>query len=164
VIAALVSPSAAAACATIQHDARDPFLFTRKPLIGEDVRLVSGFGMRNHPLLMSRKMHTGIDWAATLGTPVIAAAGGRVMSVKVEGELGKTVRIDHGSGWQTIYAHLSATDVQDGHCIAPLAAVGKVGSTGMIDGPRLHFEVRKDGQPVDPLALPFKGDDPASDP
>jgi murein DD-endopeptidase MepM/ murein hydrolase activator NlpD len=112
--------------------------------------------MRLHPILGTRKMHTGVDWAAPIGTPVLAAAGGRVASAGVEGELGGTIRIDHGAGWQTVYAHLSAIEVGEGDCVAALSVIGKVGSTGLSSGPKLHLEVRANGQPLDPLSLPSK--------
>ena len=80
---------------------------TREAGRRDDVRLTSGFGMRRDPILNTRKLHVGIDWAAPIGTPVLAAAGGRVLFAGVEGELGRAVRIDHGAGWHTTYAHLS---------------------------------------------------------
>ena len=87
--------------------------------------------MRRDPILRARASCTpGIDWAAPIGTPVVAAAGGRVALAGVEGELGRTVRIDHGAGWQTVYAHLSAFDVREGDCVAALSIIGKVGSHG----------------------------------
>ena len=140
----------------IEGKAGESPLHTRKPLSGDDAHLTTGFGMRLHPILGTRKMHMGIDWAAPIGTPVVAAAGGRVASAGVEGELGKTVRIDHGAGWQTVYAHLSAFDVGEGDCVAALNVIGKVGSTGLASGPNLHLEVRANGQPLDPLSLPSK--------
>ena len=103
----LLSPCMADACDEIKGKTAESPLHTRKPVSGEDVRLTTGFGMRLHPLLNTRKMHTGIDWAAPIGTPVLAARGGRVVSARTEGELGNAVRIDHGAGWQTLYAHLS---------------------------------------------------------
>jgi murein DD-endopeptidase MepM/ murein hydrolase activator NlpD len=155
-MACALIPQGAWACETIEGNAGQSPLHTRKPLLGEEARLTSGFGMRVDPILGMRKMHTGVDWAAPIGTPVLAAAGGRVTSAGVEGELGKTVRIDHGAGWQTVYAHLSAIDVGEGDCVAALSVIGKVGSTGLASGPILHLEVRADGQPLDPLSLPSK--------
>lgn len=129
---------------------------TRRPAQGDDVRLTSGFGMRFHPLLGARRMHTGIDWAAPHGAPVIAAGAGQVVFAAVKGEYGNAIVIDHGSGWQTLYSQLSSIDVRDGDCVAFGALIGKVGSTGLSSGPHLHFEVQQDGRPIDPLSVQVK--------
>jgi murein DD-endopeptidase MepM/ murein hydrolase activator NlpD len=155
IVCALIPPGAWA-CEALEGKAGESPLHTRKPLLGDEARLTTGFGVRLHPILGTRKMHAGVDWAAPIGTPVLAAAGGRVTSAGAESELGKTVRIDHGAGWQTVYAHLSAIDVGEGDCVAALSVVGKVGSTGLASGPILHLEVRQDGQALDPLTLPSK--------
>jgi murein DD-endopeptidase MepM/ murein hydrolase activator NlpD len=110
--------------------------------------------MRRHPILMVLKMHAGVDWAAPAGTPVVAAAGGRVTFAGVKGEYGNMVLVDHGGGWSTRYAHLSAIDVREGDCAAALSGIGKIGSTGLTSGIYLHFEVLRDGTPVDPLRMP----------
>jgi murein DD-endopeptidase MepM/ murein hydrolase activator NlpD len=117
------------------------------------VRLTSGFGVRFNPLLNERRLHSGIDWAAPAGTQVIAASVGRVVSATVSDELGNTVLIDHGAGWQTLYGHLASFDVRDGDCVKFGTDIGKVGATGRAYGPVLHFEVRRDGQPIDPMSL-----------
>jgi murein DD-endopeptidase MepM/ murein hydrolase activator NlpD len=155
-VACALVPHGAWACDAHEGRAGESPLHTRRPLSSDDAHLTTGFGMRLHPILGTRKMHTGIDWTAPIGTPVLAAAGGRVASAGVEGELGKTVRIDHGAGWQTVYAHLSAIDVGEGDCVAALSVIGKVGSTGLASGPKLHLEVRADDRPLDPLTLPSK--------
>jgi murein DD-endopeptidase MepM/ murein hydrolase activator NlpD len=142
------------ACVTIDSNTGGRPVQTRRPVRGDDVRLTSGFGMRIHPLLNTRRLHTGIDWSAPLGTPVIAAGGGRVSSAGVTGELGNAVRIDHGAGWQTLYALLAHFDVQEGDCVAFGTVIGKVGATGLTYGPTLHFELRQHGWPIDPLRLP----------
>jgi murein DD-endopeptidase MepM/ murein hydrolase activator NlpD len=153
----LLFGQAAAACDTADGKADESPLHTRKPVLGEEVWLTSGFGMRLHPLLNVRRMHAGIDWAAPPGTPVIAAAGGRVVSARASGEYGWAVIIDHGAGWRTLYAHLSAFDVREGDCVAALAVIGKSGATGLSTGPKLHFEVHRNGQAIDPLRLPASG-------
>lgn len=135
-------------------------LHTRKPLVGEDVRLATGFGKRRHPLLEYVKMHTGIDWAAPVGTPVIAAGGGQVVSAGYEGPYGNRVLIDHGGGWHSLYAHLSRISVQEGACVATGAQIGAVGNTGLTTGPALHFEVRQGDSAVDPLAIALAGKEP----
>jgi murein DD-endopeptidase MepM/ murein hydrolase activator NlpD len=161
-MACVLVPQAATACDAIGGYAGVSPLHTRKPVVGDDVYLVSGFGMRNNPILGTRKLHAGVDWAAPVGTPVLAAAGGRVLSAGVEEMLGTTVRIDHGAGWQTVYAHLTASDVREGECVAPLSVIGKVGATGPAAGPRLHFEVHENGRAIDPLGLAVKTSPPAS--
>jgi len=128
-----------------------PPVLSRRPVIGENALITSGFGMRHHPLLKRLLMHTGVDWAASIGTPVVAAQQGIVASVAVSAELGAIVIVNHGEGWQTLYGHLSSTQVIEGDCVAPGAIIGKVGTTGQTPGPALHFEVQRMGQPLDPL-------------
>ena len=80
---------------------------TRRPLHGEDVRLTSGFGLRRHPLLEITKMHTGVDWAAAPGTPVIAAGRGKVIFAAAKGEYGNAIVIDHGHALLAAFSHRS---------------------------------------------------------
>jgi len=141
-------------------DGGQPPVQTRRPAQGDEVRLTAGFGMRFHPLLNARRMHTGVDWAAPIGTPVIAAGSGHVVFAAVKGEYGNAIVIDHGGGWQTLYSQLSRIEVSVGDCVVFGALVGKVGSTGLSSGPHLHFEVRKDGQPIDPLSVGVDNESP----
>ncbi len=113
--------------------------------------LVSGFGMRTHPLFRIRKMHTGVDIAAPWGSPVFAVAPGTVLYAGWFGGYGKVVVVDHGGGMSTLYGHLSTISVAAGEQVRAGAVVGRVGSTGFSTGPHLHFEVRVDGRPVNPL-------------
>jgi murein DD-endopeptidase MepM/ murein hydrolase activator NlpD len=130
-------------------------LTTIKPLSGSNVRVVTPFGMRVHPVLHTRSMHPGIDWGAPRGTPGRAAAAGQVSFVGLQsGEYGNTVIIDHGGGFQTVYAHLSTIAVHLGDCIEVGANVGAAGSTGLSTGMGVHFEVRRDGVAVDPMQEP----------
>jgi len=155
----LLSGHPASACATLDGKGEVPPLKTRKPLVGgDDVRLVTGFGMRRDPMLRELRMHAGIGWAAPRGTPIVAADGGRVVSAGVVEKYGNTVILDHGGGWQTLYAHLDTVVVQEGDCIEAQAAVGSIGSTGLAHGPRLYFEVRRNGQPINPLTVPVEGE------
>ena len=131
-------------------------LVTRRPVSGDDARLTSGFGLRLHPLLNERRMHTGIDWAAPTGTPVSAAGKGRVVSAGREGFYGNKVVIDHGGGWQTVYAQLDRFSVKAGDCVDAKAEIGAVGSTGLSSGPHLHFEILREGQAVDPMSVPLQ--------
>jgi murein DD-endopeptidase MepM/ murein hydrolase activator NlpD len=96
-------------------------------------------------------MHTGIDIGAAMGAPIVAAAAGTVIVAGwVEG-YGNTTVIDHGGGMSTLYGHQSSIGVTVGETVAAGQQIGVVGSTGHSTGPHLHFEVRIDGNPVDPL-------------
>jgi murein DD-endopeptidase MepM/ murein hydrolase activator NlpD len=96
-------------------------------------------------------MHTGIDISAHSGTPIKAAAGGEVVFAGWWGGYGNVVIIDHGGGISTLYAHCSAIYVRKGQSVSQGEVIAAVGSTGLSTGPHLHFEVRKNGKPVDPL-------------
>jgi murein DD-endopeptidase MepM/ murein hydrolase activator NlpD len=119
------------------------------PLIGS---ITSGFGMRRHPLLGGAyMMHTGIDISANFGTPVRASAPGKVIYADWYGGFGKLVILDHGGGITTLYAHLSRIVVELEEQVSEGQIIGYVGSTGLSTGPHLHFEVRVNGIPQDPL-------------
>lgn len=128
---------------------------TRKPVRGDDVRLVSGYGMRLHPLLNVRRMHTGVDWASPTGTPILAAGNGTVEEVGHKGGYGNYVRIRHANGYQTAYGHLSryAPGLGDGVRIKQSQIIGYVGCTGLCQGPHVHFEILINNQFVDPLSI-----------
>jgi murein DD-endopeptidase MepM/ murein hydrolase activator NlpD len=126
-------------------------LNTNKPLTGKNVRLVSGFGLRVHPILGYRRMHPGVDWGAPRGTPVIAAAAGLVTPAGFKSTYGNTVIIDHGAGFETVYAHLSAVAAHVGDCVDAGANIGAAGSTGLSSHMGVHFEVRRGGVAVDPM-------------
>ncbi|MGE0024226.1 MAG: M23 family metallopeptidase [Hyphomicrobium sp.] len=134
-------------------------LVTRRPVSGEDVRLTSGYGLRLHPLLNERRLHTGVDWAAPTGTPVTAAGKGRVISAGREGFYGNKVVIDHGGGWQSVYAQLDRFSVKAGDCVEARDQIGTVGTTGLSSGPHLHFEVLREGQTIDPMSVPLQAEE-----
>lgn len=115
-----------------------------------NVRLSSGYGMRNHPVLGSRRQHNGVDLAGATGTPVYATADGIVGKAKYWGSYGNYVQIEHGGELQTRYAHLSGYAVRAGDQVRKGQLIGYIGSTGRSTGPHLHYEVRLAGQPVDP--------------
>lgn len=110
----------------------------------------SGFGVRRHPIFGIRHLHTGVDIAAVSGTPVLAAADGRVIYAGWFGGYGRIVAIDHGGGTSTMYAHLSRILVATGDPVRRGQPIARVGSTGFSTGPHLHFEIRINGRPVDP--------------
>lgn len=116
-----------------------------------DARITSGFGMRYHPILHYTKLHTGTDFGASYGTTIHAAASGVVVIAGYMRGYGNAVVIDHGGGVSTLYGHCSALLVTEGQAITQGDPIGRVGSTGYSTGPHLHFEVRRDGQPVDPM-------------
>lgn len=114
-------------------------------------KITSPFGYRNHPILKKKKLHTGIDIAVPSGTSVIAANAGKVIYAGYNGGYGNTVIIDHGGKISTLYAHNSKLLVKVGDVVEKGKAISKSGSTGLSTGPHLHFEVRENGQPVDPM-------------
>lgn len=114
-------------------------------------RVTSGFGMRIHPILRERRMHHGIDIAARAGTPILASAPGVVVSSNYLHALGNTVIIDHGGGVATVYAHASRLFVRAGQRVTRGQTIAAVGSTGWSTGPHLHFEIRINGRPIDPM-------------
>ena len=114
-------------------------------------RITSPFGLRIHPIHGTRKMHTGVDLAAPHGAPIWAASDGAVIHVGWRGGYGNTVEIDHGSGITTLYAHLSSTNVEVGQQVVRGAMIGASGQTGTATGPHLHFEVRQNNTPTNPL-------------
>jgi murein DD-endopeptidase MepM/ murein hydrolase activator NlpD len=110
----------------------------------------SGYGVRTDPINGSTINHPGFDLAAASGTPVSAAARGTITHAGPAGTYGNLVTVRHDNGFETRYAHLSAVDVQVGDVVEAGQDVGKVGTTGHSTGPHLHFEVRHDGQAIDP--------------
>lgn len=115
-------------------------------------RITSPFGPRVHPVLGDSRMHNGIDLAGASGTPIRAAGAGLVIVSGPRGGYGNVIIIDHGNSLATMYAHQSALLVGAGARVAQGQVIGRVGSTGMSTGPHLHFEVRRNGTPVNPLS------------
>lgn len=114
-------------------------------------RISSYFGYRFHPILRKRKYHSGIDIAAPQGLSILAADSGVVAFAGWNNGYGKMVILDHGSGFSTVYGHCSILQVNQGQTITKGQTIAQVGSTGLSTGPHLHFEVRKNGVPVNPL-------------
>lgn len=127
-----------------------------RPGVGEllwptNGRAGSGFGWRVHPIYGSRRMHTGVDISGPYGQPIIAAAEGLVVHAGWRGGYGLAVVVDHGGGLATLYAHQSSINVADGQVVTAGQKIGSIGSTGQSTGPHLHFEVRVNGTPKDPM-------------
>lgn len=114
-------------------------------------RITSPFGYRVHPITKVYKLHTGVDIAARTGTPIRAAADGKVIMASWMNAYGYTVVIDHGSGISTLYAHCSSINARVGQIVEQGEIIAKVGSTGYSTGPHLHFEKRINGKPVNPM-------------
>jgi murein DD-endopeptidase MepM/ murein hydrolase activator NlpD len=113
--------------------------------------ITSGFGPRLHPIFGDVRMHTGVDFGATSGTPIHAAADGVVVSAGALGGYGNATVIDHGKSLATLYGHQSLIIVSAGDKVQRGQVIGFVGCTGNCTGPHLHFEVRIAGTPVDPM-------------
>ncbi len=126
-----------------------PMTPLRKPLSGE-LQMTSTFGYRTDPFFGRPALHSGVDLREEYGAPVRATAAGVVSVAGPQGGYGNLVEIDHGGGMSTRYGHLSAINVSPGQQIAPGSLIGRVGSTGRSTGPHLHYEVRIDGEAVDP--------------
>lgn len=125
----------------------------RKPI--KSGRFTSGFGYRRHPLLGINKMHTGVDWAAPTGTPIMAAGNGTIELAGRHGGNGNYVRLRHGNGYKTAYSHLKnfAPGIKKGAKVRQGQLLGYVGSTGLSTGPHLHYEVLINSRFTNPLKI-----------
>jgi murein DD-endopeptidase MepM/ murein hydrolase activator NlpD len=118
-------------------------------------RISSRFGMRRHPVLRFTRLHAGVDFAAPPGTPILAAGAGRVVEAGPNGGYGRWIKISHSNGLATGYAHLSriAPGVRRSARVKQGQVIGYVGTSGLSTGPHLHFELHRNGRPVDPLSM-----------
>jgi murein DD-endopeptidase MepM/ murein hydrolase activator NlpD len=125
----------------------------RKPIA--DGELTSGFGMRYHPILHFSRMHTGVDWGAPIGTPILAAGNGVVIKAGWDSGYGRRVEIQHANGYVTTYNHMSGfgRGISEGVRVTQGQVVGFLGQTGLATGPHLHYEVIINGNFVDPMAI-----------
>ncbi len=115
----------------------------------------SGFGIRFHPILGYSRPHTGVDWAAPIGTPILAAGSGTVLRAARESAYGNRVEIQHANGYITTYSHMAgfARGIVDGARVRQGQVVGYLGQTGLATGPHLHYEVIVNGHFVDPMRV-----------
>jgi murein DD-endopeptidase MepM/ murein hydrolase activator NlpD len=128
----------------------------------KDLEYLSGFGIRLHPVHKVRKFHKGIDFTAPEGTNIQATGDGKVIKVERGGRgYGNNVTIDHGFGFQTLYAHMLSINVREGQSINKGEVIGKVGSTGTSTAPHLHYEVHINGEAVNPINYVLDGLSPA---
>ena len=125
----------------------------RKPVANGIMR--SGFGERYHPVLHYAKMHTGVDWAAPMGTPIFAAGNGTVEEIGLKGGYGKYVRLRHANGYETAYGHMTAfaRGLDVGARVRQGQVIGFVGSTGLSTGSHVHFEILVNDRFVDPMRI-----------
>ncbi len=126
-----------------------PHLPLQYPLVG-DVSMSSPFGYRPDPFLGRPALHPGVDLVQAYGAEIKATAIGKVTHAGPMGGYGNAVEIDHGNGIATRYGHMSEVLVAEGQTVKPGDTIGRIGSTGRSTGPHLHYEVRVDGEPVDP--------------
>ena len=125
----------------------------RKPIAEGD--MTSPFGMRYHPILHYARMHTGVDWAAPIGTPIFAAGNGVIIKAGWDGGYGRRVEIQHANGYVTTYNHMSGfgRGIVEGAHVLQGQTVGYLGDSGLATGPHLHYEVIINGNFVDPMAI-----------
>jgi murein DD-endopeptidase MepM/ murein hydrolase activator NlpD len=117
--------------------------------------ITSGFGMRMHPLLGYTKMHKGVDFGASIGTPIFAAGNGTIDVIGFENGYGRYIKIRHNGNLATAYAHMSrfAANMYQGAHVNQGQVIGYVGMSGRATGPHLHFEVHVNGQQVNPMSV-----------
>ncbi len=129
------------------------YLPSLKPVLSGVIS--SGFGLRRHPIYKVRKHHDGLDFSAAKGTPVYASADGTVSFTGRVNGYGKLIKLNHKYGFVTRYGHLSKIVVRRGQQVKRGQKIGEVGSTGLSTAPHLHYEVRYNGEPVNPSAYYF---------
>jgi murein DD-endopeptidase MepM/ murein hydrolase activator NlpD len=124
-----------------------------QPVANKDLkRFASGYGMRVHPIYKTQMMHWGVDFTAPTGTEIYCTGNGKVVDVSYEKRgLGYHVVVDHGFGYQTVYAHMSKVAVKKGQKVNRGEVLGYVGNTGTSTGPHLHYEVVKSGKRINPI-------------
>ena len=124
-----------------------------QPVANKDLkRMASGYGYRIHPIYKTRKMHYGMDFSAKIGTEIYATGDGVISKVKRSKRgYGNYVKINHGFGYETLYAHMSKYIVKKGQKVKRGEVIGYVGNTGISTAPHLHYEVRKDNKKINPV-------------
>ena len=124
-------------------------------LNNKTTRFSSSFGYRIHPIYKTVKLHAGMDFSGAVGTPIYATGNGKVVYAEIRQGYGKCVLIDHGFNYETLYAHMSNYNVKAGQKVKRGDIIGYMGNTGMSTGPHIHYEVKKNGHPVDPINYYF---------
>jgi murein DD-endopeptidase MepM/ murein hydrolase activator NlpD len=121
------------------------------PLPEKNARITSPFGMRYHPILKRQRMHNGIDFGSGMNAEVFAAANGMVKLAQYSNSFGNWIIVEHQNGYTSVYAHLSSFKVKKNDLVKKGDLIGYTGSTGRSTGPHLHYEVRLNGTPVNPV-------------
>lgn len=132
-----------------------------QPIEKDKGRLVSGYGMRFHPILKYRRMHWGIDFSAQAGTPIYATADGEISFTGRKGTYGNTVMIKHGFGYETLYGHMNQITVRRKQKVKRGEIIGYVGNTGLSRAPHVHYEVIKDAKKINPVNFFYNDFTPA---
>lgn len=125
------------------------------PVSMKTAYVTSHYGYRFHPILKRRELHSGVDFAAPIGTEIHATADGKVVKVNYSGGYGRMVTIDHGYGYKTRYAHMHKVHVRRGETVKRGQVIGLVGNSGLSTGPHLHYEVIKNNIKVNPINYYF---------
>ncbi|MEM9218064.1 MAG: peptidoglycan DD-metalloendopeptidase family protein [Cyanobacteria bacterium P01_F01_bin.150] len=131
--------------------AQGPVRGTGQMVFPVNASITSNFGTRVHPILGYRRFHSGVDFGAASGSPIWSADAGVVIFAGWYGGYGRAVIVNHGGGITTLYGHTSQVYVAEGQAVEQGQAIAAVGSTGLSTGPHLHFEVRQNGTPVNPM-------------
>lgn len=130
----------------------------KEDALSKNVKFLSGFGMRIHPIHKIKKFHKGIDFTAPQGTDIQATGDGRIVSINKTGSgFGKHLMIDHGFGYKTLYAHMHSITVKEGQIVKKGQKIGVVGSTGASTAPHLHYEVWLNGVAINPVDYVLDG-------
>lgn len=132
-----------------------------QPIKKDKGRLVSGYGMRFHPILKYRRMHWGIDFSAPTGTPIYATADGEIQFTGRKGGYGNCVVIKHGFGYETLYGHMNQIAVRRKQKVKRFEIIGYVGNTGLSRAPHVHYEVIKDHKKINPVFFFYNDFTPA---
>lgn len=117
--------------------------------------ITSGYGMRRHPILGYVRMHSGMDWGAAYGSPIFATAAGIIASAGRAGGCGNAVKINHAEGLATRYCHMSRVVARAGQSVRQGQIIGYVGSSGLSTGPHVHYEMFRNGHPINPASVKF---------
>lgn len=129
----------------------------QKDLLKRKIHLLSGFGRRLHPIYKVIKMHEGIDFTASRGTPIQATGDGKVVKVTRSPSYGNYMVIDHGHGYESLYAHMDDVIVKRGEKVKRGQKIGTVGNTGRSTAPHLHYEIHLNGRPINPISYCIDG-------
>jgi murein DD-endopeptidase MepM/ murein hydrolase activator NlpD len=152
-VSALNKPYLFIPCGEVTSLERSLFLGTGFAAPLETLRRTSNFGMRNDPLTGEKSFHSGVDLGCKVNTPVFAARTGKVIFTGYKGEYGQLVIVEHTHGYYSYYGHLSRIKVKRGDKVTAKTCLAMSGNTGRTTGPHLHFEIRKNERPVNPVIV-----------